>query len=380
MTPAGAPHLHHDLPMTTLSTPIAYPFRPGATTPIELPEVLLPIDHGHDALSRAVRAGEAVQLAKGIYARPPAPDEPRWRVRQHHLLARAVGVNRYFGGTVALSHATAALVHGLWAPIEDHPHVTHSFHAHKAPGDEPFCIRTCRPLDESEVVTINGLRVTSLERTVLDCIASLSAPWALAVADSAMRVLTRAERTDPEGAIERADSVRMLWARGVEAKGPRRGRRQAREIVRHACGLSESAGESRTRCVCLAAGLPPPRMQMRVVLAGGNAYPDLSFEIQRLRTGPRWVHVEYDGEVKYGIPPGLDEAEAARRVVEEKRREDELREDPSTKTVIRVVNESLAWPARSQLVSRIARECEVQGPLTPISALNPPPPRARQRR
>jgi hypothetical protein len=167
---------------------------------------------------------------------------------------------------------------------------------------------------------VGGLRVTTLQRTVVDSLTMLPADWGLAVADSALRRVTRADRRDPDRARRAAEPYQAEWLGHLEAAGPRRGRPRARAVLAVADPLAESAGESRTRAMLLAAGLPVPQLQIPVVAEGTTFYADLGWEIG----SGRYLLVEFDGLTKYALD-GERGADLSRRLAAEKLREDAIR-------------------------------------------------------
>ena len=114
-------------------------------------------------------------------------------------------------------------------------------------------------------------------------------------------------------------------------QGPPRGRRQARVVVAHADPHAESPYETVLRWVAVSRGMPRPVLQARFDVRGRTYYADLcwSFEV---RIDGRTVRIrivcEYDGDLKYlGHATAAD---AARVLLAEKRREDDLRSMPHT--------------------------------------------------
>lgn len=316
---------------------------------IEMPEPLLRTDHDPDNLLTRLRDGELQRVAPGIFLPAFEPDVPAWQRRRQRHLALAIGAGRRLGNRAVLSHSTAAVLHGLWIDPGPAVHVTHPFHERLAARPDGTWVRHNRPLTGDDVVEIEGLRCTSLDRTVLDCIAGLAAPSALAVIDSALRRLISVDRREPERAAEAAEPILRDWARRVERDGPRRGRRRARAIVAAADPLSESALESRARCAALADGLPRPVLQRQVSTHLGEVYTDASW-IDRLGAGrARFVHMEADGEVKYDTVG--DAAAPERTVFAEKRREDAIRERGDA--VLRVTNDDLTQARHLRLGGRI---------------------------
>ncbi|QAY59052.1 hypothetical protein ET475_02920 [Microbacterium protaetiae] len=148
------------------------------------------------------------------------------------------------------------------------------------------------PLPESDVVVIDGMRVTSLERTVYDVVRTVSLEAAVVVFDAALRSVAWDDetRTYDEAAAER---FRTAIRERVRAHSGARGIRQARFVTEFADGRAQLAGESIIRLWCYQLGLPAPELQYRVNFAdGGYALLDLCWPALR-----RWL--EFDGLFKY---------------------------------------------------------------------------------
>ena len=253
--------------------------------------------YAYDGLSRMVKAGEFVRVRHGAYA----AGQPEDSVAAHRRLIAAT-LPRC--GDVCLSHASAALMHGLpsWFADLGRVHVTKSrasggrrgraLHVHVA------------PLRPDEVVTRDGLPVTSLARTTADCLRCYAYDKAVAIGDAALR----------------AGLSRLELAESVEQARNRIGSPQARRLVSFIDGRSESVGESTSRIVLCRLGLPPRDLQVEVCDATGHlvARADFGWELERTLG-------EFDGKVKYGRlrRPGEEPEDA---VFREKVREDHIRD------------------------------------------------------
>ena len=210
-------------------------------------------------------------------------------------LARARLIGSRLAADEALSHISAAVLHGLdvWdAPLA-------RVHYTRPPT------RSCRVSDDlhihtsdlaDDVVDVDGLRVTSLARTIVDVGRTLSRPRALVIGDSALR-------SDP---IAHADLPRVLAA----SRG-RTGIVAAEAVARMLDGRSESVGESLSRLRMREAGLPMPDLQQEIITRDGRRY----------RVDFLWRELgivgEFDGAGKYS---------EHHRLLAEKAREDALRD------------------------------------------------------
>ncbi|MDA2809467.1 type IV toxin-antitoxin system AbiEi family antitoxin domain-containing protein [Nocardiopsis sp. RSe5-2] len=139
-------------------------------------------------------------------------------------------------------------------------------------------------LDPEDVMSKDGVRVTSPERTLRDTVLCTDRDIAVSLMDSAINLgLVRADRLP---ALEAANKGRM-------------GQRRTAPWWRLADGRAQSPLETRIRLVCVDAGLPPDDLQHPLLLPGGqNIFGDLWWD-----TGP--VLVEADGANSHAGPSGL---------------------------------------------------------------------------
>jgi len=248
-------------------------------------------------LYRARRDGELERVRRGSYAAPERIDD----ASRHRRLAAAT-FPLLAGGSV-LSHATAAVVHGL--PISEERvgrvWVTRPGSGHGRRGPVVHLRRS--PLAASDVVVVDGLAVTSLARTAIDVARELPFEWGVVICDA---VLARgASREELAEVVERT----RRWPGG----------RRAWAALRFADPSSGSPAESLSRVQIERLGFPPPSTQFRVVRDGVLvATTDFGWEDYRL-VG------ECDGRIKYGelLRPGETPADA---VMREKRREERIRQ------------------------------------------------------
>lgn len=180
-------------------------------------------------IRRARERGELVPLLPGLYLRGegPARLDPASRHR-----ARLTTVIACLAGEPVVSHVSAAIVHGLPFGHSEIPplHVTRREPGRARPGAPVRVHRAA--LEPAEVVDLGGVRVTSPERTVVDCALSLPFDHAVVVADAALRrgLVTRRSLQDQ---LARRDRVP--------------GRRQAGAVLAFADPRSRGPGESFSR-------------------------------------------------------------------------------------------------------------------------------------
>ncbi|ROS23788.1 hypothetical protein [Cellulomonas sp. PhB150] len=294
------------------------PRRPGARAHIEpafLPEVWLARDRPPDVVRELVRSGRWARVARGIYLAAKGPDGelPIERARRH-ALGVIVGSHRRLNCDHWFSHTSAALVWGL--PTWRLPSSAHVLCRERAGSQRASWLTSHHgEVVDSEVTEVSGLPVTTLARTVADCLMTLPPLDALVVADAALhRGLT----------LESLEST-------LRARRGRAGSTRARAVLDVADDGAESSGESASRFVLLRDGLPAPTTQIPVSTRLGTYWVDLGWE--------EWgLLLEYDGRVKYASRADL---------MQEKRRGDALVEAGGT--VLRVTHEDLATLSRRVL-------------------------------
>jgi len=237
--------------------------RQGAPVPVPSrpPVLVLARDH----LGGKV-GGQMVRVGRGAYL-PPGD----WTSRQI-ALATIAGVHEQMEAPHCFSHESAALLWGLH--VWEVPSVVHV--RTTTAGGQSTVVRRHRGVLPPETTTeINGLPVTTLAQTVVDCARTLSAIPALVVADEALRA-----------GLVRDDACDLLDA----CRG--RGVRRAQAVLRYGDGGAESPWETATRAVLLRGGLPVPTTQVRVVTRLGPVWADMAI--------PEWrLLVEFDGRSKY---------------------------------------------------------------------------------
>jgi len=188
------------------------------------------------------------------------------------------------------------------------------FNQHRGPDHRVRRHHSVIPADQ--VTVVDGVPVTILARTVVDCARGLAGHRAIVIADSAARLGLTREETD----------------RALLAAAGRRGVRRARELLDLVDGGSASPGETLTRWVLLEDGLPRPVTQLAIRTALGTRYGDLGWPHLR-------VVVEFDGKAKY---TQLFSSDPGATVVDERRRQEAL-EDAGW-VVVRVFWDDLREP------------------------------------
>ena len=270
------------------------------------------LDAGLDdgEIRRLVRSGDIVRIRRGSYAR----DEQATSVRAFRRLVRAVATR---SPEYVVAGTSAAAVYGapLWKA--DLSEVTLIRPAATGGSHSPGRRVRAALLDPGEVVEHEGLAVTSPARTVRDLGCWCSFETAVVAGDHLARMFPG-----------RVPLVGDALPRSV-------GIRQARAVHAALDPRAESPGESLTRLLLVAGGLPAPEAQIEVF------DPDGTF-LGRCDLG--WpedaVMLEFDGRVKY--QPRTGGRSPSETVFAEKVREDGLR--ACGVTVVRVVWSDLSTP------------------------------------
>ena len=206
-------------------------------------------------ITRRLDAGRWMRLAPGVYS--IAGTALTWERSVSSAVLRV-------GGLVAASHRTAAHIHGLYGRprrIEVVTMVT-------GKRNLPFIVHQCQDLVEAEIVSVDGLPVTDVARTVVD----IGVPAGIAVAQ---RVLDTAVRNQDTTLPEIAGRIHRYGRRGRRGIGP------ARQLVIERLGWNEvtdSVLEDAFLRLAERSGLPRPTPQHRVVMRQGRRVVCLDFD------------------------------------------------------------------------------------------------------
>lgn len=272
------------------------------TVPESMRQELHDFGHGRDRviLTRQLRdngwpeptirqaVGVLHRLVRGAYT-DEMPDDP---VLRHRQLARAVVLTHPF---LALSHLSAASVWEL-PTLGPPPTVIQTVRVGPRVHGwrNPSGIRVYgQPIDRAHVLDHQGLRVTSVGRTVVDCARVVGHLEAVTIADAA----THLGLTTPSEL--RRHVYGMVGWKGIG---------NARRMLDDLDPKCESPGETWARLVVRQCG-HPVRSQVEVRV-GGHFVARVDLLLDGL-----WVVVEYDGQGKYwadGAPGAAFMAEKQR--------------------------------------------------------------------
>ncbi|MGW8567850.1 DUF559 domain-containing protein [Isoptericola sp. NPDC055881] len=254
---------------------------------------ILDLMNAPDSPLRSMRSADAPHPPVVPDALALALDDVPDATTQHETAVLTL-VGRLVEHTAAtqwFSHETAAMLHGAWTfRTPQLVHVTHEWNPHVDEEREPSVRRHHTPMPPADRAEVRGVPVTSLARTLVDCIRTLPRDGALVACDSLFRL----------GARPAEVSRIMSASRG------KRGVVQAREILGLCDPRSASPGETVTRLAAVDAGLRRPDCQIEVPTTHGTFFVDLGWEDVRLA-------VEFDGALKYDDDPEVVRAVQARR-------------------------------------------------------------------
>src|SRR4051794_2018596 len=260
--------------------------------------------------TRTGARGDWVVVRRGAYAERAAWESADEDGR-YSMLVRAAFLTSSRGAVI--SHSSAAVHLGLpmlprWRSLvhATRPWVTGS---RTEAGVKHHLAR----LEDSDIVTADGMRLTGLPRTAVDIGREFGFEDGVVAADAALRL--GASKTDLEATV----SAMSYWPHVT----------RARSAVAVADGGAESVGETFTRLLVLELRLGTTETQFVVRDGGRTARVDL-----RLRRH----FIEFDGKVKYvgRESSGVADSPPEEVLWQEKRREDWLRSHDGGYGVARV--------------------------------------------
>lgn len=256
-------------------------------------------------LASGADRGEFRRLAPGIYVDAAACAGLSGRSQHRQLVEARQMANR---AAPVFAHASAAAMWQL-PRIGGWPPRTHILAEQTSGGrSTPGVIHHRVGLPDS-VDTIDGIRVTSLARTVADLARFDGLATAVAAMDVALAGLHIAGQSLTATREQVTAELRQRSSRG---------RQRGLFVVEFADPASGSPGESLSRLAIHRAGLPRPDLQTRFADGAGEMFVDFCWPVHRLIG-------EFDGVGKYLREEWTNGRTAAEVVIDEKRREDRLR-------------------------------------------------------
>lgn len=256
-------------------------------------EQLLTDGRPNRAIRHAVATGALHRLSRGLYV-----DGTRWslaKTEEQELFLAVAAHHRLQGETAVFVSTSAAALHEL-PLVRVAPRRAHVA-GPKANGQvracSPFVARHELTIARVDVIEIDGIRVTSLARTVADLLRTAPAETAISVADAALR--REAWDNDAHTYDEaRAAAFRAHVSRRLHTGA--RGVVQARRLLDMADGRADGPGESISRLYLLTLGVNRLRLQVPVAgPRGRDFYVDFGLD-------DAGVWGEFDGKAKYTDP------------------------------------------------------------------------------
>ena len=237
-----------------------------------------------------------------------------WPEEQHR--AHVIAVARDVTGGAVMSHSSAAVLWKLPLYRIDCVRVHMTMEPRARISSAPDVKRQVAELPADDIVVLDGIRCTSLSRTVFDLLGVLPREAAVALADAAERKMAERLR---EWDLDAVTSWRMGLARRLQNAAGSRGIRQAPWVAEFSDGRAQLPGESVSRLQLHRLGFARPELQAPV------PGPDGAMYYVDFRFADRDAFGEFDGKDKY-----FDEAMRSGRTLEqvlfdEKRREDWIR-------------------------------------------------------
>jgi very-short-patch-repair endonuclease len=231
---------------------------------------LLGLRASPQAIDRAIRRGRLHRVHHGVYSLVAWQARPPLAAERAALLA--------CGPTAVLSHQSAALAHGLRLPDRPRPtHVTVTDSDRSRPG---IAIHTTTIWHPGERHRVQGLRATSVARTMVDIAPAYRARELAPVVDQALRATSRAKLLEAVDRHPRRPGTPRL-GRLLDPRRP--------------SAETWSKAEARLRAALHRARLPSPDSNVWV----GGYRADLLWRDQR-------VIVEYDSEFFHTGPAIFD--------------------------------------------------------------------------
>lgn len=252
-------------------------------------------------LARRARSGSYTRVARGYYA-PTDTWSCLDEVDRARNLALAVAKEH---PTWVFSLFTAAALYGLEIG-RDKAFPLHAQTTRGSSARNDATLTHHQPNCDSPT-QLGEVLVTPPAQTVVDCLLMLDFPRALAIADSALRVLGLAKKE-------------LLSELALRPEG--RHRFIAENAVKHANPLAANGGESVARALMIEQGFMIPELQAEMVDPldpSRKYYVDFRW---RLSTGD--VVGELDGKDKYVLPEMVGERDTLEVVLDERHRESRL--------------------------------------------------------
>ncbi|TFD23758.1 type IV toxin-antitoxin system AbiEi family antitoxin domain-containing protein [Cryobacterium sp. TMS1-13-1] len=267
------------------------------------------------AVDSLLKRGELVRVRRGWYVLAPRWEkigaDGRYRFFVRATAARAER-------DLMFSHRSAAVFHGL-PLIGPWPKGVQAIDPDSAGGSSSRLLTTHRgPVDPSSLV-IDGVRVTSLSRTLVDVAATSSFLVGVTMVDHVLhREAARMAAAQKSGSVGAPPITQATLLTELDWVHPRNGHRAAERAITFANGLSANPGESLGRVRFEELGFEIPELQVRFDVDGRTYYVDYFWR------GVRKIG-EFDGHIKYTRAAVMAGRDIVQVVMDEKDRESILR-------------------------------------------------------
>jgi hypothetical protein len=248
---------------------------------------------------RAIEAGVLYRVRHGVLARPPGAGRHAVEARYRNLVRAESAL---LMPDRIISHQSAAVIHGL-PMIGSAPARVDTLSPDGGRSQVSHGVIVHRTLAPPTVEFVDGVPVTSIDRTLVDLASTSTFLVAVVAIDAALRAgLTNSGRLLDE----------------LQQVAPRYGGAKAHLAIDFGDARSANAGESLSRVRMSQLGFEPPELQVHVSTSEGEFDVDFGWESVA-------VFGEFDGFQKYAREEFLKGETPAQAVVREKRREDTIR-------------------------------------------------------
>ncbi len=266
----------------------------------------------HSDMVRDIRRGALVPVVRGAYRRAADVTTDPQRLADDAALAHVRAIHLVAAEPPVFAGLSAAAIWGL-PVVGAWPERAQVATATARGGRSNVHVSRSIVGHPVRHVTIGGLRVTGLARTVVDIGRTCTLETAVVAADAALR----GSDEQSHGVARRPVPIAVLWSElGRLASAP--GVAKCRRVLALANELSASPGESLSRVTMIRLGLPHPVLQHNFTDQHGTMTVDFWWPAAR-------VIGEFDGVAKYVRDEYAGSKSVAEVVLAEKAREDRLR-------------------------------------------------------
>ena len=254
-------------------------------------------------LRRRLAAGAVVCPFRGMYA-----DSSYWStLKPDERLCHIVRALSCKHPDWTFCGPTAAVIHGMYVPWRycTRVHAVSPVESRRRGTREI----SWHHVGSSQFTMIDGSRVTTFDRTAVDCMRMMPFGDGLGIADSWLRLSNK----------DRADLVRLVDQLGMGCKGVG----EARMTALYADSRSENGGESSARAAMISLGFEVPELQVEFCnpIDDGHVMRVDFFWRTSNETG---IAGELDGLVKYTDPTVMSGMDSERVRAKERLRESRL--------------------------------------------------------